>query len=65
MSDLQPHEPWPARLLCPWDPPGESTGGGAMPFSRGAPQPRDQTQVPALQAGALWTERHGMPHGDI
>ena len=30
--------------------------GVAMPFSRGSPKPRDQTQVPALQVDALWTE---------
>ena len=27
MSDsLQPHEPQPTRLLCPWDSPGKNTG---------------------------------------
>ena len=25
---LQPHEPWPARLLCSWDFPGKNTGVG-------------------------------------
>ena len=29
MSDsLQPHGPWPTRLLCPWDSPGKNTGVG-------------------------------------
>ena len=29
MSDsLPPYGPWPARLLCPWDSSGESTGVG-------------------------------------
>ena len=25
---LRPHRTWPARLLCPWDPPGKNTGEG-------------------------------------
>ena len=25
---LRPHGPWPARLLCPWDSPGQNTGVG-------------------------------------
>ena len=33
----------PARLLCPWDSPGENTGVGCIPFSRGSSQPRNQT----------------------
>ena len=28
---LQRHGPWPARLLCPWDSPGKSTGE-VLPF---------------------------------
>ena len=29
LSDsLRPYGPWPARLLCPWDSPGKSTGVG-------------------------------------
>ena len=31
--------------LCPWDFPGKTTGVGAMAYSRGTSQPRDQTQV--------------------
>ena len=30
-NSLQPHGPWPARLLCPWDSPGKNTGVGC-PF---------------------------------
>ena len=28
----------------------------AIPFSRASSQPRDQTRLPALQAGSLWSE---------
>ena len=27
-NSLQPCGPQPARLLCPWDPPGKETGAG-------------------------------------
>ena len=30
-DSLQRHGPWPARLLCPWDSPGKSTGE-VLPF---------------------------------
>ena len=33
---LRPHE-----LYSPWDSPGQSTGVGNFPFSRGSSQPRD------------------------
>ena len=36
------------RLLCPWDCPGQNTGGVAIPFSRGSSQPRDRTQVSCI-----------------
>ena len=26
-NSLRPHGLWPARFLCPWDSPGENTGG--------------------------------------
>ena len=35
--------PWTARLLCPWDSPGESTGVGCISYSRGSSWSRDQT----------------------
>ena len=35
----------PARLLCPWDSPGKSTGVGAMPSSRGSSWPRAGTRT--------------------
>ena len=32
---LQPHGLWPARLLCPWNSPGKSTGMGSCSFLQG------------------------------
>ena len=46
MSDsLQAPGLQPARLLCPRDFPGKSTGVGAMPSSRGSSRPRDGTRL--------------------
>ena len=42
---LRPHGLSPARLLCPWDSSGKSTGVVAMPSSRGSSRPRDQTRI--------------------
>ena len=44
-NSLWPHEPQPARLLCPWDSPGKNTGVVAIPFSRGSSRPRDRTTI--------------------
>ena len=42
----RPHGLQPTRLLCPWNFPGENTGGGsAISYSRGSSQPRDRTSV--------------------
>ena len=27
-NTLQPYEPWPAGILCPWDSPGKNSGEG-------------------------------------
>ena len=32
---LRPHEPQPARLLCPWHSPGKNTGVGCHFFLQG------------------------------
>ena len=46
---LQPYEPQPARLLCPWDSPGKNTGVGCHVLlqgiftSWGSSQSKDQT----------------------
>ena len=50
MSDsLQPH-----GLYSPWNSPGQNTGVGSLPFSRGSSQPRDWTQVSCI-AGRFFT----------
>ena len=60
MSDsLQPHGPWPARLLCPWDSPGKNTGVGChfllqgIFLTQGFEQP-SPTSVSCI-AGGLFT----------
>ena len=44
-DSLQPHGLEPARLLCPWDPPGKNAGADCHSLSRGSSPPRDQTQI--------------------
>ena len=44
-ESLRPQGLQPARLLCPWDSPGQNTGVGCPTASRGSSQPRDQTGV--------------------
>ena len=34
-DSLGPHGPWPSRLLCPWDSPGQNTGVGSRPLLQG------------------------------
>ena len=41
---LQSPKLQPTRFLCPWNSPGKNTKVGCLPFSRGSPQPRDQTR---------------------
>ena len=45
-DSLQPH-----RLYSPWNSPGQNTGVGSIPFSRGSSQPTDQTQVSFIAGG--------------
>ena len=35
VMSLQPYGPYPARLLCPWDSPGKSTGAGCHALLQG------------------------------
>ena len=42
VSDSRSH-----GLVSPWNSPGQNTGVGSLPFSRGSSQPRDPTQVSA------------------
>ena len=48
-DSLRPHE-----LQSPWNSPGQNTGVGSIPFSRGSLQPKDQTQV-SCKAGRFFT----------
>ena len=41
--------------------PGQNTGVGGLPCFRGSSQPRDQTQVSALQVYSLQSESQGKP----
>ena len=54
-SHIQLFGPWPVRLLCPWDFPGENTGVGCHFLSRGSPWPRDQTRLSCVSYTGRWT----------
>ena len=52
----------PARLLCPWDSPGKSTGVGChFPSPGYLPNPGIEPGSPAFQADALTSEPPGKP----
>ena len=60
--------PWnyslPARLLCPWNFPGNKMEWVAISFSRGSSQPRIEPRSlvsPALSGGFLTTVQPGKP----
>ena len=61
MSDsLRPHGLGPARLLRPWDCPGQNTGVGSHFASPGyLPHPGIKPWSPALQADSLPSEALG------
>ena len=42
---------WLHRLHSPWNSPGQNTGVGSLPFSRGSSRPRDRTQVSCIEGG--------------
>ena len=44
------------------DSPGQNTGVGSLPFSRGSSQPRDQTQVSYIAGGffTIWATREAL-----
>ena len=48
-------------LHSPWNSPGQNTGVGTLPFSRGSSQPRDRPRSWALQADSLLVEPQGRP----
>ena len=59
MSDsLRPHGLQPARLLCPWDFPGENTGMGCHFLLQGIFLTQ---KSPALQADSLPLSNQGNP----
>ena len=45
---------WPRGLYSPWNSPGQNTGVGSFPFSRGSSQPMDWTQASRI-AGEFFT----------
>ena len=47
-------------LYSPWNSPGQSTGVGTRPFSKGSSQPRDQIHVSRI-AGRLPAKPQGKP----
>ena len=60
VSDLLP----PHGLYSPWDSPGQNTGVGSVPFSRGSSQPRVQTQVSHIAGGYFtsWATREAQEY---
>ena len=48
-----PRGRWPARLLCPWNSPGENAGAGFQFLLWGSSQPGIEPRSPALQVGSL------------
>ena len=58
---LRPH-----GLYSPWNSPGQSTGGAALPFSRGPTQPGDRSQVSRTAGGFCTSWATGAaPEGDL
>ena len=47
-------EGWTTADLRPWDLPARTLEGVAISFSRGSPQPRDQTHVFCIGRGVLY-----------
>ena len=58
---------WPARLLCPWNSPGQNTGVGSCSFLQGFSSPGDfpnpgiESRSSALLGGSLLSEPPGKP----
>ena len=59
-SSLQPQGLQPARLLCPWDSPGQNTGVGCHPPGELC-NPGTEPRSPALQADSSLSEPPGKP----
>ena len=58
---------WPHGLYSPWNSPGQNTGVGSIPFSRGSSQPRDQTQVCHIACGFFtsWATRSEVKWSEV
>ena len=62
MSDsLLPHGLQDARLLCPWNSPGQNTGEGSHSFTRESSQDRGQTQVSLCRMILYHLNHQGSP----
>ena len=60
-NSLQPNGLQLARLLCPWDSPGENTKVGSCSLlQRNLPNPGIEPRTPALQADSLPAEPPGI-----
>ena len=64
-SPSQPPGLQPARLLCPWDSPGESIGMGCHDLLWGPSQPGDQVHASCLAGGLSANEPPGSPQDTI
>ena len=54
-NSLRPYRLWPARLLCPWDSPGESAGVGCHALLQGTFPTQGSTRILCI-AGGLFTD---------
>ena len=63
-NSLRPYGLYPARLLFPWNSPGENTGVVANSYSTGSSQPRDQTRVSCIAGRffTIWATRCSLPN---
>ena len=57
----QPHGLWLARLLCPWDAPGQNTGVGSLSLLQGIFPTQGLNPALALQADSFPAEPQGSP----
>ena len=57
---LQPYGLWPARHLCPWNPPGKNTGVGSHSLLQdNLPHSGNRTRVSSIAGGSftIWATR--------
>ena len=55
------HELSPARLLCPWNSPGQNTGVGSLSLLQGILKTQIESRSPTLQVDSLPAESQGKP----